>query len=132
MGKCTGSLGWPGRSWANHRAPPRLRAKTADLEASHPLFLPSAPYYPSPVSGERHLTSRFRWFNDTHQPRIVNPRQSRRPRHQIWREGRLLCTMAGFAMGWHKPDNVAGSSAPAIMVGLFVATGGLLFGYDTG
>ncbi|KAI1384112.1 hexose transporter [Hypoxylon trugodes] len=36
------------------------------------------------------------------------------------------------AMGWHKPDNVAGSSAPAIMVGLFVATGGLLFGYDTG
>ncbi|SPQ18338.1 6c5352ec-26b0-4157-8419-9b3e07a0e54e [Thermothielavioides terrestris] len=40
--------------------------------------------------------------------------------------------MAVFAMGWHKPDNVAGSSAPAIMVGLFVATGGLLFGYDTG
>lgn len=40
--------------------------------------------------------------------------------------------MAVFAMGWHKPDNVAGSSAPAIMVGLFVASGGLLFGYDTG
>ncbi|TPX09317.1 uncharacterized protein E0L32_009509 [Thyridium curvatum] len=37
-----------------------------------------------------------------------------------------------IAMGWHKPDNVAGSSAPAIMVGFFVATGGLLFGYDTG
>ncbi|KAK1764899.1 general substrate transporter [Phialemonium atrogriseum] len=37
-----------------------------------------------------------------------------------------------IAMGWHKPDNVAGSSAPAIMVGLFVATGGMLFGYDTG
>lgn len=37
-----------------------------------------------------------------------------------------------IAMGWHKPDNVAGTSAPAIMVGLFVATGGLLFGYDTG
>lgn len=37
-----------------------------------------------------------------------------------------------YAMAWHKPDNVAGSSAPAIMVGLFVATGGLLFGYDTG
>ncbi|KAK1837147.1 general substrate transporter [Podospora conica] len=36
------------------------------------------------------------------------------------------------AMGWQKPDNVAGSSAPAIMVGLFVATGGVLFGYDTG
>jgi len=34
--------------------------------------------------------------------------------------------------GWKKPDNVAGSSAPAIMIGLFVATGGLLFGYDTG
>ncbi|KAH8596595.1 MFS sugar transporter-like protein [Bisporella sp. PMI_857] len=34
--------------------------------------------------------------------------------------------------GWKKPDNVAGSSAPAIMVGLFVAMGGLLFGYDTG
>ncbi|KAG5992718.1 glucose transporter [Claviceps lovelessii] len=37
-----------------------------------------------------------------------------------------------IAMGWHKPDNVAGSSAPAIMVGAFVASGGLLFGYDTG
>ncbi|KAI1349335.1 general substrate transporter [Xylaria sp. FL0043] len=37
-----------------------------------------------------------------------------------------------IAMGWQKPDNVAGSSAPAIMVGLFVATGGVLFGYDTG
>ncbi|PHH87397.1 hypothetical protein CDD83_8928 [Cordyceps sp. RAO-2017] len=37
-----------------------------------------------------------------------------------------------IAMGWHKPDSVAGSSAPAIMVGLFVASGGLLFGYDTG
>ncbi|CZS95165.1 hypothetical protein WAI453_011222 [Rhynchosporium graminicola] len=37
-----------------------------------------------------------------------------------------------IAIAWHKPDNVAGSSAPAIMVGLFVATGGLLFGYDTG
>ncbi|KAJ4266152.1 glucose transporter [Fusarium torreyae] len=37
-----------------------------------------------------------------------------------------------IAMGWQKPDNVAGSSAPAIMVGLFVAFGGLLFGYDTG
>ncbi|KAF4124891.1 Sugar (and other) transporter [Geosmithia morbida] len=37
-----------------------------------------------------------------------------------------------IAMGWHKPDNVAGSSAPGIMVGLFVASGGLLFGYDTG
>ncbi|KAI1431671.1 general substrate transporter [Xylaria sp. CBS 124048] len=37
-----------------------------------------------------------------------------------------------IAMGWQKPNNVAGSSAPAIMVGLFVATGGILFGYDTG
>ncbi|ERT01954.1 hypothetical protein HMPREF1624_00249 [Sporothrix schenckii ATCC 58251] len=40
--------------------------------------------------------------------------------------------MAIFAMGWRKPDNIAGSSAQAIMVGFFVATGGLLFGYDTG
>ncbi|VUC35203.1 unnamed protein product [Clonostachys rosea] len=37
-----------------------------------------------------------------------------------------------IAMAWHKPDNVTGSSAPAIMVGLFVASGGILFGYDTG
>ncbi|KAI9737678.1 MAG: glucose transporter [Claussenomyces sp. TS43310] len=35
-------------------------------------------------------------------------------------------------MGWIKPDNVAGSAAPAIMIGLFVSFGGLLFGYDTG
>jgi MFS family permease len=37
-----------------------------------------------------------------------------------------------IAMGWRKPDNVAGSSAPAIMIGFFVASGGFLFGYDTG
>jgi len=53
-------------------------------------------------------------------------------------------------MGWTKPDkhslpvahrcgqpandsnSVAGSAAPAIMIGLFVAFGGILFGYDTG
>lgn len=28
-----------------------------------------------------------------------------------------------------KPDSVAGSGAPAIIVGLFVAFGGILFGY---
>lgn len=37
-----------------------------------------------------------------------------------------------LARAWHKPDNVAGSAAPAIMIGLFVAFGGILFGYDTG
>jgi MFS family permease len=37
-----------------------------------------------------------------------------------------------LAMGWRKPDNVAGTSIPAVMIGLFVASGGLLFGYDTG
>ncbi|KAF5022670.1 hypothetical protein F66182_5218 [Fusarium sp. NRRL 66182] len=37
-----------------------------------------------------------------------------------------------LAMGWHKPENFAGSSVRAIMVGLFVASGGLLFGYDLG
>ncbi|KAI9882815.1 MAG: hypothetical protein M1823_005441 [Watsoniomyces obsoletus] len=31
-----------------------------------------------------------------------------------------------------KPEGVAGSSVPAILVGLFVAFGGVLFGYDTG
>jgi hypothetical protein len=31
-----------------------------------------------------------------------------------------------------KPNSVAGSAAPAIMIGLFVAFGGILFGYDTG
>ncbi|KAI9750333.1 MAG: High-affinity glucose transporter rgt2 [Lichina confinis] len=31
-----------------------------------------------------------------------------------------------------KPENVAGSAAPAIIIGLFVAFGGVLFGYDTG
>ncbi|RFN54373.1 putative rco3 glucose transporter [Fusarium flagelliforme] len=36
------------------------------------------------------------------------------------------------AMGWHKPENFAGSSIRAILVGLFVASGGLLFGYDVG
>ncbi|KAL2113952.1 hypothetical protein VUR80DRAFT_1530 [Thermomyces stellatus] len=37
-----------------------------------------------------------------------------------------------IAMGWQRPDNVAGTAAPAVMVGLFVASAGLLFGYDTG
>ncbi|KAF2133068.1 general substrate transporter [Dothidotthia symphoricarpi CBS 119687] len=36
----------------------------------------------------------------------------------------------GAAFG--KPTGVPGSSGPAIMVGLFVAFGGVLFGYDTG
>lgn len=31
-----------------------------------------------------------------------------------------------------KPEGTAGSAAPAILVGLFVAFGGILFGYDTG
>ncbi|KAF1951929.1 general substrate transporter [Byssothecium circinans] len=31
-----------------------------------------------------------------------------------------------------KPKDVPGSAAPAIMIGLFVAFGGVLFGYDTG
>ncbi|KAF2142746.1 uncharacterized protein K452DRAFT_297283 [Aplosporella prunicola CBS 121167] len=36
----------------------------------------------------------------------------------------------GFAL--KKPDDVAGASWPAIAVGLFVAFGGVLYGYDTG
>ncbi|KAL2000999.1 hypothetical protein VTN02DRAFT_2358 [Thermoascus thermophilus] len=36
----------------------------------------------------------------------------------------------GFAL--KKPENAAGSAAPAIIIGLFVAFGGVLFGYDTG
>jgi sugar porter (SP) family MFS transporter len=31
-----------------------------------------------------------------------------------------------------KPENVAGAAWPAILIGLFVAFGGVLFGYDTG
>jgi len=77
-------------------------------------------------------TSPFRWSDRTIQPHFAKPTRDNRGDHEI--ESGLTassCTMA-IAMGWHKPDNVAGSSAPAIMVGLFVATGGLLFGYDTG
>ena len=29
-----------------------------------------------------------------------------------------------------KPDNVEGSAVPAILIGLFVAFGGVLFGYE--
>lgn len=36
----------------------------------------------------------------------------------------------GFAL--KKPDDVAGAAWPAILIGLFVAFGGILFGYDTG
>lgn len=31
-----------------------------------------------------------------------------------------------------KPDDVAGSPVPALLVGLFISFGGVLFGYDTG
>lgn len=33
---------------------------------------------------------------------------------------------------FNKPDDVAGSALPAILIGAFVAFGGVLFGYDTG
>ncbi|CAI7664108.1 Major facilitator-type transporter ecdD [Penicillium manginii] len=36
----------------------------------------------------------------------------------------------GFAI--KKPDDAVGSATPAIIIGLFVAFGGVLFGYDTG
>lgn len=35
----------------------------------------------------------------------------------------------GFAI--KKPDDAVGSAAPAIVIGLFVAFGGVLFGYVT-
>jgi hypothetical protein len=47
----------------------------------------------------------------------------------------LCLCLCQFSLSHCPPANarpVAGSSAPAIMIGLFVATGGLLFGYDTG
>ena len=31
-----------------------------------------------------------------------------------------------------KPQDVPGSAVPAIIIGLFVSFGGVLFGYDTG
>lgn len=37
-----------------------------------------------------------------------------------------------MAIGLKKPEGTAGSAWPAICVGLFVAFGGVLFGYDTG
>ncbi|KAF2682824.1 general substrate transporter [Lentithecium fluviatile CBS 122367] len=37
-----------------------------------------------------------------------------------------------MGFGLDKPQNVPGSGAPAILIGLFVAFGGVLFGYDTG
>jgi MFS family permease len=40
--------------------------------------------------------------------------------------------MAIAMKAWRKPESVAGSAAPAIMIGCFVAFGGILFGYDTG
>lgn len=36
----------------------------------------------------------------------------------------------GFAL--KKPDDVAGSAWPSIMVGMFASFGGILYGYDTG
>ncbi len=37
-----------------------------------------------------------------------------------------------MGIGLKKPENVAGSAAPAILIGLFVAFGGVLFGYALG
>lgn len=120
-----------GGSWTNQSALPRLWAKTADLEASltrssslppHITHNPGATTNISPAHGP---TARFILASP-------NPDCPGGSDIESGLTGVSSCTMAVFAMGWHKPDNVAGSSAPAIMVGLFVATGGLLFGYDTG
>lgn len=45
---------------------------------------------------------------------------------------RIAVTMVFDLTAWRKPESAAGSSAPAIMIGAFVAFGGILFGYDTG
>ncbi|KAK8220940.1 glucose transporter-like protein [Phyllosticta capitalensis] len=37
-----------------------------------------------------------------------------------------------MALGFQKPADVPGAAWPAIMIGLFVAFGGVLYGYDTG
>jgi SP family sugar:H+ symporter-like MFS transporter len=37
-----------------------------------------------------------------------------------------------MAIGFKKPTDTVGKTWPAIAVGLFVAFGGVLFGYDTG
>lgn len=37
-----------------------------------------------------------------------------------------------MVLGIKKPADVPGSSVPAIVIGIFVAFGGILFGYDTG
>lgn len=34
-----------------------------------------------------------------------------------------------MGLGLKRPDDAVGSAAPAIMIGLFVAFGGVLFGY---
>ena len=36
-----------------------------------------------------------------------------------------------MGFGFKKPDDAAGAAAPAIIIGLFVAFGGVLFGYDS-
>ncbi len=111
--------------------PPTLRAKTADLEACTLLFPPFCPILPRLETPNDHALAPD---GPTARRNIASPTPDCFGDGDI--ESGLTdtssCTMAFFAMGWHKPDNVAGSSAPAIMVGLFVATGGLLFGYDTG
>lgn len=55
----------------------------------------------------------------------LSPRQERH---------RYLSIYCATAMGFlfNKPADVPGSAAPAILVGMFVAFGGVLFGYDTG
>jgi SP family sugar:H+ symporter-like MFS transporter len=37
-----------------------------------------------------------------------------------------------MGLAFKKPEGVPGKSWPAILIGLFVAFGGVLFGYDTG
>ena len=111
--------------------PPDLRAKTADLEACTLLFPPFCPILPRLDTPNDHALAPD---GPTARRNIASPTPDCFGDSDIESglTGTSSCTMAIFAMGWHKPDNVAGSSAPAIMVGLFVATGGLLFGYDTG
>lgn len=37
-----------------------------------------------------------------------------------------------YGLAAQKPDDIAGKSWPAILIGFFVAFGGVLYGYDTG
>ena len=130
----SGSLKSNGSSPAHRRSLPLFPVPRCSTLITHPavrLNLESSPPQPPPGDDGDDFPSQWSTAHIGDRPPTPVSSRERRPRQRAWPDRAADSAMA-IAMGWRKPSAIAGSSAPAVMVGIFVASGGLLFGYDTG